>query len=580
MPWPDLLLILALVLALGSGRVSTAAAFLAFILAVMLLGRASPREVLALLGEPASVAVLCLAVFSSVLGRLAWLRNLLFSRRNVEPGAIRRRFLGVAGLVSAVMPNTAVVGALMGPAARNARLAPRELLLPLSYMALAGGMVTQFGTSANLMVVGQAARSGVQLGFLDFVLPGIAAALAVYGALLLAAQRVLRPRPGEVLTTAPDLFHVEARVPAGSPLIGKTLAENHLRHLAHFYVAELIREERALAPVPPDAVLREGDTLILVGDVSHVDELMLIQGLEVMEEVRTRPGLEVHLAVLRQSSSLIGSTLKESGFRANFNASVFAIRRGDERLSGKLGEIRLEAGDLLAVAGGRDFLSLGETRANFHLIMREEAPVTALSRRESVIASCLFGGFVVAAILELLDFALLTLLVLSAALLLRLINTREVRSLFPFDLMVALWGSLVLALLVTRSGLDQQAARFVVEELGLASPLAVIFAVMVLAWLLTELLSNVAAALAALPVALQLASITGLPPEAAALAAAFGASASFLIPYGYQTHLMVMSPGNYRLNDFLKLGAIVLVAYSLAALAVLWLLATPLRYWG
>lgn len=580
MPWPDLLLILALVLALASGRVATATAFLAFILAVMLLGRAAPREVLALLGEPASVAVLCLAVFSSVLGRVTWLRNMLFSRRDTAPGPIRRRFLAVAGLVSAVMPNTAVVGALMGPAARNARLAPRELLLPLSYMALAGGMVTQFGTSANLMVVGQAARSGLSLGVLDFVLPGLAAALAVYGALLLAAPRLLRPRDGETLPTTPELFHVEARVPAGSPLVGRSLAENHLRHLSHFYVAELIREERAIAPVPPHAVLREGDVLIFVGDVSHVDELMLIQGLNVMEEVRTRPGIEVHLAVITPSSSLIGSNLKDSGFRANFNASVFAIRRGDERLSGKLGEIRLQAGDLLAVAGGRDFLALAETRANFHLIMREEAPVTALSPRESLFATGLFAGFVLAAIFEWIDFALLTLLVLSGTLALRLIRTREVRALFPFDLMVALWGSLVLALLITRSGLDQQAARFVLQDLGLTSHFTVLLAILVLAWLLTELLSNVAAALAALPVALQLSAMTGLAPEAAALAAAFGASASFLIPYGYQTHLMVMSPGNYRLSDFLKLGAVVLVAYGVAALLMLWLLASPLGYWS
>jgi di/tricarboxylate transporter len=135
-------------------------------------------------------------------------------------------------------------------------------------------------------------------------------------------------------------------------------------------------------------------------------------------------------------------------------------------------------------------------------------------------------------------------------------------------------------MLVTRSGLDQQAARFVTEEMGLVSPLAVLFAILVLAWLLTELLSNVAAALAALPVALQLAALTGLPPEAAALAAAFGASASFLIPYGYQTHLMVMSPGNYRLSDFLKLGTVVLIAYSVAALLALWALSSGLRYWG
>ena len=135
----DLILIGLLLVALVTDRVSTTAAFLGFVLAVMLLGRLPPREALAMLAEPASIGVLCLVVFSSVLGRLSWLRNLLFSRRPASPGAIRRRFLAVAGLVSAVMPNTAVVGALMGPAARNARVPARQLLLPLCYMALAPG---------------------------------------------------------------------------------------------------------------------------------------------------------------------------------------------------------------------------------------------------------------------------------------------------------------------------------------------------------------------------------------------------------------------------------------------------------
>lgn len=576
----DLALIGLLLVALLTDRVPATGAFLAFVLAVMLLGRLPPREVLAMLAEPASVGVLCLVVFSSVLGRLSWLRTLLFSRRPSPPGAIRRRFLAVSGLVSAVMPNTAVVGALMGPAARNARVPARQLLLPLSYIALAGGMITQFGTSANLMVVGQAARQGVSLGFTDFVLPGLACAVAVYALLLVAGPRLMRDTGPGAAAAMPELFHVEGRVPAGSPLIGRSLEENHLRHLSHFYVAQVIRGDALISPAGPEEVLREGDTLIFVGDVGHVDELMLIPGLHVMEEVRRRPGVEVHLAVITSTSVLIGQTLRQASFRSTFDAIVFAIRRGDERLSGKLGEVELKAGDLLAVAGGRDFLSNAETRANFHLILREDAPVTTLSPRESLIATALFAGFVGLAIVDALDFGLLTLLLIAAALGFGLIRGRDVRMLFPLGLMVALWGSLVMATLVTRSGLDEAAARLVTEGFGVTSGPAVLIAVFVLAWLLTELLSNVSAALAALPIALQLAAMTGLPAEAAALSAAFGASASFLVPYGYQTHLMVMSPGNYALMDFIRLGTLVLLAYGAASLAVLWLLAGPLGYWG
>jgi len=576
----DVLLVSVLLVALISGRVPMAGAFLAFILAVLLLERLPTRTVLQQLGEPALIAVLCLVVFSSVLGRLTWLRNLLFSRKPEPAAAIRRRFLGVAVLVSSVMPNTAVVGALMGPAARNPRIAPRQLLLPLSYVALAGGMVTHFGTSPNLITVGQAARQGIEIGFLDFVLPGSVTALVVYLVLLVAAPRLMRAPRGVEAPSVPELFHVEARVTEGSPLVGRSLAENHLRSLGHFYVAELIRGDALLSPVRPDEVLQAGDVLIFVGDVRFVDELMAIPGVEVMEEVRQRSGLQVHHAVVAQDSALVGQTLKSSNFRAAFSASVFAIRRGDERLSGKLGEVELKAGDLLAIAGGSDFFAHPEVRSNFHLIAREGTPTTALSRREAIIATAMFGFFVFFAVFDLVEFALLTLLLVGGAMATGLLGGRDFRALFPFDLMMALWGSLTLAALVTQAGFDGAVASGVVELFGLSGNFATLVAIFLLAWVLTELLSNVAAAVTALPIALQFAALTGLPPEAAALMAAFGASASFLVPYGYQTHLMVMSPGNYRFSDFLKLGSVVLLAYAAACTTMLWVLSGPLGWWG
>lgn len=576
----DVVLVVALLAALISGRVPMAAAFLAFILAVLLLQRLPTRSVLEQLGEPALVAVLCLVMFSSVLGRLTWLRNLLFSRKPEPPGAIRRRFLGVAVLVSSVMPNTAVVGALMGPAARNPRIPPRQLLLPLSYVALAGGMVTHFGTSPNLVTVGLAARQGVEIGFFDFVVPGAVTALCVYLVLLVATPRIMRAPRGVEAPTVPELFHVEGRIEPGSALVGRSLAENHLRSLGHFYVAELIRGDALLSPVRPDEVLQDGDVLIFVGDVRFVDELMAIPGIEVMEEVRQRSGLQVHHAVVAQDSALVGQTLKSSNFRAAFSASVFAIRRGDERLSGKLGETELKAGDMLAIAGGSDFFAHPEVRSNFHLIVRDDTPSTALSRREAVLATAMFGLFVFFAIFNLVEFALLTLLLVGGAMAFGLLGGRDFRALFPFELMMALWGSLTLALLVTQAGFDGVVAEAVVQLFGVTGNFAALLCIFLLAWLMTELLSNVAAAVTALPIALQFSALTGLPPEAAVLMSAFGASASFLIPYGYQTHLMVMSPGNYRFSDFLKLGSIVLLTYGMACTVMLWLLSGPFVWWG
>ncbi|WP_027286136.1 SLC13 family permease [Rubritepida flocculans] len=579
-PFLDILLAVALLVALISGRVPMAAAFFAFILAVLLLERLPAREVLEYLGEPSLIAVLCLVVFSSVLGRLTWLRKLLFSRKPEPPGAIRRRFLGVAVLASAVMPNTAVVGALMGPAARNPRIEPRQLLLPLSYAALAGGMVTHFGTSASLITVGQAARLGVEIGFTDFFVPGLVTALAVYLLLLAVAPALMRAPGGLETRPEPELFHVEGRVLPGSPLVGKSLAENHLRSLGHFYVAELVRGEVLVSPVRPDEVLREGDVLIFVGDLRFIDELMAFPGLEVMEEVRQRSGLQVHHAVVAQNSTLVGRTLKSSNFRATFSASVFAIRRGDERLSGKLGEVELKAGDLLAVAGGSDFFAHPEVRSNFHIIAREGTPTTALSRREAVLATAIFAIFVFCAVFDLVGFALLTLLLVAGSLAFGLLDGRDFRALFPFDLMMALWGSLTLAALVTRAGFDGALAAGAVNLFGVSGTLGALVVIFLLAWLLTELLSNVAAAVTALPIALQIAALTGLPGEAAALMVAFGASASFLVPYGYQTHLMVMSPGNYRFADFLQLGSLVLLAYGAASVAMLWLLVAQAGWWG
>jgi di/tricarboxylate transporter len=565
--WWDAALVIALIGGLASGRYPPAACFMAFIVGVVLTGRMAFSDALRLAVEPATIAVLSLVVFSAALSRIGWLRRAMFSRQKHSLRMTLLRFLGVAGLFSTVAPNTAVVGALMGPATRHTFHPAHHLLLPLSYVALAGGMMTPIGTSANIMVVGEAAKQGVALNLFHFAPAGGAALIAVAAALVIFAPFVLRRKAKEDGPGA-ELFHVEASVPDGSAMAGRTVLENNLRHLPNFYLAEIVRDGRVIAPVEPDDVLLEGDTLIFVGDVRRIEDLRALTGLALAQGRAVDQML--YQAVIAADSILEGATLREVGFRARFDASVLAIRRGNERLSGKLGQIRLRAGDLLFLAAGPEFHLRENVGPSFHIIDTPETVHTDLSRRRTRHVTFAFGCFLAAVLTGFVSVASAAFFLAVGAIALKWVTTREVRRNFPFDLAIALWGSVMLGTIIQRSGFDEWAASHIVDLVGGGDAVFALVAVFALTWVLTELLSNVSAALAALPVALDVAHKLDAPLEVFALAAAFGASASFLVPFGYQTHLMVLTPGGYRFRDFIVLGAIVLVVFAASSLSTLW----------
>ncbi|MFN3685258.1 SLC13 family permease [Salinarimonas sp.] len=565
----DVLLVIGLVVALASGRVPTVAAFTTFVLAVALSGRLPFADVVTLLADPALVAVVCLALFSSVVARMAWIRRLLFARGQASLSRVMARFLGITAAVSSVVPNTAVVGAFMGPAANHPRVSPHVLLMPLSYMALAAGMLTPFGTSANLIVVGQAARSDIALGPLDFLFPGLAAVGAVFATLVLLAPRFLR-EPADTGAVEPEFFHIEATIPEGSPLAGRTVLENRLRNLGRFFLAEVMRGERVLSPVEPTEVLAEGDVLVFVGDVRFIEEIASIPGLVISDEAPAgRRQDNILHAVVAANSSLVGATLKEANFRSRFDASVFAIRRGNQRLSGKLGQVRLEAGDLLVFAAGHDFAAREDIRGQLHVVETKHAGLTNLDTRAAIAVSAGFGVFLLLAFTGAVPFALAAMLLLAFAVGGGFLPARDVKRNFPFELVIVLWGSLTLGTLIARSGLASAVAESLIGAAPGITPVLALALVFATTWALTELLSNVSAALVALPIGIEVARLVGVPPEPFALVVAFGASASFLVPFGYQTHLMVMTPGGYSFFDFTRLGAVVLLAYGTTSVATI-----------
>jgi di/tricarboxylate transporter len=569
--WIDAVLVFGLFAAIGSGRVAIAPAFIVFIIAVVLLERLSFSRVLPLLADPGTAGVLSLVIFSSVIGRLIWLRRLMFGAGSQGKSLTLFRFLSIAGLVSSVTPNTAVVGTFMGPATRQSRTSPHLLLLPLSYIALAGGMVTQFGTSASVMTVSEASKSGVQVGVAEFAPVGFAALLAVLVILVIAAPLILRSADSETKVES-EHFHVQAEVAADGPLVGRSVVEGGLRSLDGFFLAEIVRAGRLIAPIGPSDIVEAGDTLIFVGDIRRIEALSAIRGLKIAEKSDVMQHGRLYQAVISAESVLNGRSLKEVGFRARFDASVLAVRRGDERLSGQLGDMRLRSGDLLLLAAGPDFAARDNIRPNFHLVEADDLGGWRLSARDATLVTAAFLAFVGAVLFDLVSFGLAAFLLVVVAVSAKWISARDIRRSFPFDLTIALWGSLVLAALIQKSGIDAVVANWLVSLVGHASPFLILCLIYVGAWVLTELLSNVSAALTALPVALEVSRALDMAPEPWVLICAFGASASFLIPFGYQTHLMVMSPGRYSLGDFLRLGPLVLAAYSAASLSMIWYL--------
>lgn len=566
----DLLLILGLAAGLLHGRIGTARTFALFILAVIITGRIPFEEAIPRITSPAIIAVVSLVVVSSALAKLPGIGRVLFGRLKKGTGVRRllARFLGATALVSSVTPNTAVVGALMGPASRRRDASSHQLLLPLSYMSLAGGMLTPFGTSASLMVVAEAARHGFNLNVLDFTAPGIFVVVGVFLCLALISPWLLKPKTSSDEPEA-EFFYIEGRIDAGSPMIGRTVEQNRLRHLQSFFLAEIVRGEQIITPVTPRQRIAEGDRLIFVGDISDVDELHALGGLTLDAAPRSDSIGELFHAVIASESVLVGRTLREVDFRPRFDASVVAIRRGEERLSGKLGDIRLKAGDELILAAGADFRSRTNLRANLHILEVDQPGQAPLSTRSTLALLGCFAVFLGAALTQIVPFSLIALLFAGLVVLAGWVAPREARRIFPFELIIVLWGAILLSEMIRSSGVAGFAADFIAGYASGLPPVAALAAVFLLAWGMTELFSNASAALTAFPVALEVADRLALSPEAFILATAFGASASFLMPFGYQTHLMVMTPGRYSLAHFLRLGGVVFVVYATITLTAL-----------
>ena len=468
--------------------------------------------------------------------------------------------------LSSFTNNTAVVVALIGAIKRNQSHAPSRLLIPLSYAAILGGTLTLIGTSTNLIINSFVVDAGLpSLGF--FTPTCIGLAVLAGGVLMLIPLSYLLPSSDSNEQDELPYF-LEARVEKESPLIGKSIAENNLRALRKLFLAEVIRDGVTLASVTPDLILLEKDRLLFCGDVESVATLQEIPGITLFGQHHLN-GQSFIEVVIGQSASVCNKTLKSTQFRDRFDAVVVAIRRGHERLEGGLGNVTLAAGDTLILVPGKGFHRARETHGKEFVLTNDLDSSAKLDSKKSTIA---LVGFALAISMSLLGFvpiikALAAYIVLMLAI--GAVGITELRRRFPLDIVVIVGSALSLAQLMMSSGLSQQMGDLFIYLFNGWGPIGALIATYFFTLILTELITNNAAAALAFPIGYSMAMAYGIDPMPFIMAVLFGASASFISPYGYQTNLLVYSVGNYRMKDFIKIGVPMSLVYSTLVLSLI-----------
>ena len=475
--------------------------------------------------------------------------------------------LGIStAFLSSFTNNTAVVASLITAIKDNPNHSPSKLLLPLSYTAILGGTITLIGTSTNLIVNGFAVDAGMQpLGFFDFTLVGLGA-LSIGLITILVMLKYLPDNGKSDQEVVP--FYLEGKVQTGSKLIGRTVEENGLRDLKDLFLAEIIRNNERICAVTPQQIIQQNDILLFVGDIKSVPLLTRFDGLKVVHDNHEKDIEHLVEVVVSQSSKFIGKTVKEIRFREQFHAAVIAIRRGHDRLQGGLGQVQLQAGDSLILAPGKNFYSLPNLKREFVYISGLDLQ-THLAPKQSNIVLLSFAGVLGLSIFGVVPLVKGLLVLLIGLMLSGTIKLNEIKRRFPLELLVVVGSAIGLAKLMIGTGLAGQISSALFMVLGDFGPYGAFIAIFLMTVLFTELITNNAAAALSFPVAYSLAVGFNVDPLPFIMAVAFGASASFISPFGYQTNLMVYSAGNYRLKDYIVMGLPLSIIYSITVLTLI-----------
>ncbi len=589
----DIVALLALMACVVAGLVPAAEAFVGF-------------------GHPAVITVACVLVLSQGLqktGAVDWLARTVLPR---EAGRLTSMaaLMGLGALLSGFMNNVGAMALLMPVAVQlsdRLELTPGQVLMPLAFGTILGGMTTLIGTPPNLIVSGFRAEAGLgHFAMFDFAPVGVAVALAGVAFVALIGWRLVPARKAsgaEGFETAS--YMTEVRMPEKSKAIGLTLRqfEDEIDD-SEAQVVGLVRNEVRMTAPHGGRRIREGDILVLKADVETLAKALAVFGIKLEEQDPSSEKEETTKAktakdkktakakadedpeeedskrddeiVLRElavlpGSSLVGRSASDLRLRTRYGLNLLAVSREGHPPKARLRTLKLKSGDLLLMQGPAEVMAdfVNDTGC----VPLGERALRIPDKRMAIIAGAIMLGAVGIVTAGLLPAAAAFTLGVIASMLLRTVPPRQVYTAIDWPVIVLLAALIPVAGAMQATGAADLLARFLVETIAQGNAITALVVIMVTTMFLSDVMNNAATAAVLCPIAIGIAAALGVNPDSFLMAVAIGASCAFLTPIGHQNNTLILGPGGFGFGDYWKLGLpleVIVVAVSIPLLLIVW----------
>lgn len=462
--------------------------------------------------------------------------------------------------------------------ARRSGVSPSLFLMPMSFGSLLGGLMTQIGTSPNIIVSRvREELTGVPFTMFDFTPVG--AALAAVGIVFLALCYRLLPERAQETSSMDRAIEIknyttEVHVPAGSGSIGKTVAEVQQLGGGQAMIIGILSEAGKRRLSLPDATIKEGETLLIEGEPDALDQIVAQGGLAFSER-RDAEAAAVETgvveAIVGEHSSLIGRSARELSLFDMTGLNLLAVSRRDSRFTERLGEIKFRNGDVIVLRG--DLAELPELLRRWDCLPLVERNLKLGSFRNRLVPVVILALAMGSTALGLVPVPLAFFAAAVAMVLTRTVPIREVYSHLDAPILIMLAALIPVSDSLRTTGATDLIADWLSNTASVLPAYGALALIMVAAMAVTPFLNNAATVLVMAPIAATFASGLGYQPEAFLMAVAIGAGSDFLTPIGHQCNTLVMGPGGYRFGDYWRLGlplSILVVLVAVPMLMLIW----------
>lgn len=581
--WIVIGLLIAVVIAFSTEKISVDLVTLSMLCILVMCGILKADRAFAGFGDRVIVLLAAIFVIGAALretGVLDMMGGFLAQTFGKQPKRLMAFMMAVVAGVSAFMNNTTVTAVFIGPViglCRTLRIPPSRLLMPLAFASLLGGTCTLIGTSTNVAVSGVISKMGLP-PFRMFEFTAIGMVLVTTGILYMVfvGKRVVPERDRDAAVSGDSMreYLAEVVVLPGSPLIGQAAFDSDFSAL-EFQVLKIRRHDHAL-DAGPSLHFEAGDIVLVAGKVENLIKVKKMEGIDILEDVTLRSsGIDMRDAqvaevVIAPRSSFVGKSLRNSNFRQRTGLSVLALTRGDRSLLHHMADEKLHAGDVLLLQGPNErFRTLEE--GSEMIVMAQHQFSNEMRGR----GLTLLGAFVLAVVassFEWIPDTVAFVIVAMLAVFTRCIKLENAYANIDWRLLILIGGMMAFGEAMKTSGAAAMVADAITAWLQPWGVFAVFAGFCVLTILLTQPMSNAAAALVVLPVAMQAAASMGANQRAFAIGVMLSASASVLTPFE-PSCILVYGPGKYRFADFIKAGGgltFVMLLVVLAMVPMFW----------